>query len=72
MESIRQRNIQPETHQDDELRGGSRTPPRRFDAKIPIGLIDFPMPLKTHNDTCQLDEGFGGDASAASKSIGER
>ena len=52
LESNRPRNSQPETHRDDEVRGAAVESPRTSRTKKPnIGLIDFLMPWKTHNDT---------------------
>ena len=44
--AIPPRNSQPETHPDDE-RGRGR------EGRASIGWIDFPMPPKTHKESCR-------------------
>ena len=48
LESKPPRNSQPETHPDDE-RGGVAG-----NIHASIGWIDFPMPQKTHRESCRV------------------
>jgi hypothetical protein len=55
LESNPPRNSRSQTHQDDEMLRGEAAEGFALSAhQEPIGLIDLPMPQKTHNEALRL------------------